>query len=281
MACRRSQDSIGRDEERGESGMCLGKEGTSVSNRCHMPACRDQAHANHSISSSIIQRIVLPYSSSPSHVAVLHRRRSPTMAGQSSALAQVYSTRSLKRLVQDLTTLYISNRTRISRGVYVALFLIVTNRIRNTIKEQKAATARISEARRRGPSTGPAKGKSDATGKKKVELNREFFRNLGKLLRICVPGWKSTEVRLLGSYSVFLVLRTLISLYVAELDGRLVGSLVKGKGKDFAKGLVWWMIVAVPATFTNSMVSFVIVYRDSVLEKLTCCSCSYHGTRRR
>ena len=188
------------------------------------------------------------------------------MAGQPSALSQVTSTRSLKRLVQDLTTLYVKNRTRVSRGVYLALFLIVTNRIRNTIKEQKAATARVAEARRRGPSTGPAKGKGDvASGKKKVELNREFFRNLGKLLRICIPGWKSTEVRLLGSYSVFLVLRTLISLYVAELDGRLVSSLVKGKGKDFAKGLVWWMIVAVPATFTNSMVSSVVVYRYLVL----------------
>jgi hypothetical protein len=211
-------------------------------------------------------RTPIPYCSLPFHVAVLHRRRSPTMAGQPSALAHVYSTRSLKRLVQNLTTLYISNRTRISRSVYLALFLIVTNRIRNTIKEQKAATARIAEARRRGPSTGPTKGKGDgAAGKKKVELNREFFRNLGKLLRICVPGWKSTEVRLLGSYSVFLVLRTLISLYVAELDGRLVSSLVKGKGKDFAKGLVWWMIVAVPATFTNSMVSSVVVDRHAVM----------------
>ena len=54
---------------------------------------------------------------------------------------------------------------------------------------------------------------------------------------------------------MFLVLRTLISLYVPEVDGQLVSSLVKGKGKAFAKGLVWWMIVAVPATFTNSMVS--------------------------
>jgi ATP-binding cassette subfamily D (ALD) long-chain fatty acid import protein len=52
-----------------------------------------------------------------------------------------------------------------------------------------------------------------------------------------------------------LVLRTMISLYVAELDGRLVSSLVRGKGGDFLKGLVWWMTVAIPATFTNSMVS--------------------------
>ena len=161
------------------------------------------------------------------------------MAAHSLPVPQACSTRSLKRLLNNLTTLYISNRTRISRGVYLALFLIVTNRIRNTIKEQKAAAARIAEARRRGPSTGPAQEKTEATGRKKVELNREFFRSLGKLLSICVPGWKSTEFRLLGSYSVFLVLRTLISLYVAELDGQLVSSLVKGKGKAFAKGLVW------------------------------------------
>lgn len=199
------------------------------------------------------------------------------MAAHSLPIAQVCSTRSLKRLLNDLTTLYISNRTRISRGVYLALFLIVTNRIRNTIKEQKAAAARVAEARRRGPSTGPAQGKTEATGRKKVELNREFFRSLGKLLRICIPGWKSTEIRLLGSYSVFLVLRTLISLYVAELDGQLVSSLVKGKGKAFAKGLVWWMIVAVPATFTNSMVNCYLLTQYFVAQANT--PCSYHGIR--
>ena len=77
-------------------------------------------------------------------------------------------------------------------------------------------------------------------------------------MKIVVPGWKSKELRLLLGHSVFLVLRTLLSLYVAELDGRLVSNLVRGKGRDFLLGLVWWMIVAVPATFTNSMVSEVI-----------------------
>lgn len=51
---------------------------------------------------------------------------------------------------------------------------------------------------------------------------------------------------MLLSHSVFLVLRTLLSLYVAELDGQLVSSLVRGKGKAFLKGLVWWQLVAIP-----------------------------------
>ncbi|KAK0995286.1 ATP-binding cassette long-chain fatty acid transporter pxa2 [Friedmanniomyces endolithicus] len=167
------------------------------------------------------------------------------------------SNRSAKQLLSDLTTLYVTHRTRISRTVYIALFAALVHRIRNAIKEQKAAAARAAEARRRGPTLSSGGGEvTRGSGRMKVELNREFFRNLGRLLRICIPGWKSKEARLLVSHSVFLVLRTLISLYVAELDGRLVNSLVKGKGKAFLKGLVWWMIVAVPATFTNSMLSY-------------------------
>ncbi|KAH9827607.1 ABC transporter, ABC-D family, PMP type [Teratosphaeria destructans] len=162
--------------------------------------------------------------------------------------------RSAKRLLQDLVGLYSKHRANITRAVYLALCLALIQRVRNAIKEQKAATARAAEARRNGPVTGSSAG--EATGRRKVELNREFFRNLFKLLKICIPGSKSKELRLLVSHSVFLLLRTFISLYVAELDGRLVSSLVRGRGKAFLKGLVWWMIVAVPATFTNSMLSY-------------------------
>lgn len=157
---------------------------------------------------------------------------------------------SIKHMVSELTSLYLRHRTRISRAIYISLFVALLNRIRNAINEQKAAAARHNEARKR-----PGTGATEGSGRKKVELNREFFKNLLRLLKICIPGWKSKELRLLISHSVFLVLRTLISLYVAELDGRLVSALVRGKGKDFLGGLVWWMVVAIPATFTNSMVS--------------------------
>lgn len=157
---------------------------------------------------------------------------------------------SVKALINDFTKLYLENRTRISRAVYLTLFIALINRIRNAIAEQKAASARAASLRK--TSTSPTAG--EATGRKKVELNREFFKNLLRLLRICIPGWKSKEFRLLISHSVFLVLRTMISLYVAELDGRLVSNLVRGRGRDFLWGLVWWMTVAIPATFTNSMV---------------------------
>ncbi|GAB7360465.1 hypothetical protein MBLNU230_g8417t1 [Neophaeotheca triangularis] len=165
------------------------------------------------------------------------------------------STRSLKTLLNDLTRLYVTNRTRVSRTIYLALFLALINRVRSALKEQKEAAARSTEARRAGIATSKPTGETPSN-RKKVELNREFFQNLGRLLKICIPGWRSREAGLLARHSIFLVLRTLISLYVAELDGRLVSALVRGRGKAFLKGLVWWMIVAVPATFTNSMLSY-------------------------
>ncbi|KAF2803494.1 ATP-binding cassette protein [Mytilinidion resinicola] len=176
------------------------------------------------------------------------------MAAQSKLFSHaVPSESAIKRVVNELTARYLQHRTRISRAVYLTLFVALINRIRSAISEQKAASLRQAEARKR-PGTGPAEG--EATSRKKVELNREFFKNLLRLLKIVIPGWRSKELRLLISHSIFLVLRTLISLYVAELDGRLVSSLVRGKGKDFLTGLVWWMVVAIPATFTNSMLSY-------------------------
>ncbi|KAH6966263.1 ABC transporter transmembrane region 2-domain-containing protein [Fusarium venenatum] len=162
--------------------------------------------------------------------------------------------RTLRSIVSQLTGLYVSNRTRISRAVWITLFAALVNRIRLAISEQKAASVR--EAAQRAARRGTTSSGSEETPRKKVELNREFFRSLLKLLKIVVPGWRSKESRLLMSHSFFLVLRTLISVRVAEMDGAIVKALVKGNGKEFLKRIVWWMLIAVPATFTNSMLSY-------------------------
>ncbi|KAI0015242.1 ABC transporter transmembrane region 2-domain-containing protein [Xylariomycetidae sp. FL0641] len=161
--------------------------------------------------------------------------------------------RSIKSVVVQLTQLYVANRTRISRAVYLTLLLALANRIRYAISEQKAASAREEAKRRSGTTSSDG---TDTTKKRKVELNREFFRSLLRLLKIVIPGARSKETRLLISHSFFLVIRTLISLKVAEMDGAIVKALVKGSGKEFLTRIVWWMLIAVPATFTNSMLSY-------------------------
>lgn len=182
------------------------------------------------------------------------------MAAQSKLLPPE---RSIKQILSSLTSLYLRNRTNISRAVYLALFAALAKRIHNAISEQKAASQQVELLRRPGTSS---LGDEEQPRKKRVGINREFFKNLLRLLKIVIPGWRSKELRLLVSHIVFLVLRTILSLYVAELDGRLVSNLVRGKGKDFLLGLVWWMIVAIPATFTNSMVSLRFPVLDATVQ---------------
>ncbi|KAK8134282.1 ABC transporter transmembrane region 2-domain-containing protein [Apiospora sp. TS-2023a] len=172
------------------------------------------------------------------------------MAAQSKL---VLPERSLKKAVAQLTDLYVKNRTRISRAVYLTLLVALVNRVRHAISEQKAASVREASKRRTGTTSSEG---ADATAKKKVELNREFFRSLLRLMKIVIPGWHSKETRLLLSHSFFLVIRTLISVKVAEMDGAIVKALVKGNGREFLMRIMWWMLIAMPATFTNSMLSY-------------------------
>lgn len=169
--------------------------------------------------------------------------------------------RNIRAIVSQLTSLYLANRTRISRAVYITLFLALINRVRHAIAEQKAASIR--EAAKRAEKVATVTAATDdgdaAKKRKRVELNRDFFRSLLRLLRIVVPGWRSKETRLLVSHSFFLVVRTLISLKVAAMDGAIVKALVKGNGREFLMRIVYWMLIAVPATFTNSMVGDIVV----------------------
>jgi ATP-binding cassette subfamily D (ALD) long-chain fatty acid import protein len=203
------------------------------------------------------------------------------MAPSQSKLASpvVFRERTVRNIIAHLTQLYLSHRTRISRAVYITLFLALINRVRNAIADQKAASARAAAKREHEATSALADddGGDDKTGKKKrkrVELNREFFRSLLKLLRVVVPGWRSKEARLLISHSFFLVLRTLISVKVAAMDGAIVKSLVKGNGREFLVRIVWWMVIAVPATFTNSMVCGLALCHGMLL--LTLCQLSWH-----
>ncbi|KAG5992566.1 hypothetical protein E4U54_003602, partial [Claviceps lovelessii] len=179
------------------------------------------------------------------------------MASQSKLPLPLPGDRTVRGIITELTRLYLSNRTRISRAVWITLFVALVNRIRHAIAEQKAASAREASQReaRRGTVSSSSSPSSDGdqTPKKKVALDRHFFRSLLRLIRIVVPGWRSTEARMLISHTFFLVLRTLISLRVAEMDGAIVKALVRGNGKEFISRIIWWMIIAVPATFTNSM----------------------------
>ncbi|KAJ3818022.1 ABC transporter transmembrane region 2-domain-containing protein [Lentinula raphanica] len=58
-------------------------------------------------------------------------------------------------------------------------------------------------------------------------------------------------------HSSLLMARTAISLYVAALDGKIVASLVRAKSGELALNIIRWLLVAIPATWTNSWLSYI------------------------
>ncbi|KAI9478448.1 MAG: ABC transporter transmembrane region 2-domain-containing protein [Benjaminiella poitrasii] len=90
----------------------------------------------------------------------------------------------------------------------------------------------------------------------KVGVNEEFRRQLSSIAKILFPHWHTKEGGLLVLHSIFLILRTYLSVVVARLDGRIVRDLVNGHGKRFLLGLVYWFAIAIPATYTNSMIRY-------------------------
>lgn len=60
----------------------------------------------------------------------------------------------------------------------------------------------------------------------KVGVNKEFRRQLTSIAAILFPNWHTKEAGLLVLHSIFLILRTYLSVVVARLDGRIVRDLV-------------------------------------------------------
>ncbi|GAA5958524.1 hypothetical protein JCM21900_005425 [Sporobolomyces salmonicolor] len=123
-----------------------------------------------------------------------------------------------------------------------------------------------------GSSGEGARGKRRRRGPK-VEVDALFFQRLTRLLRIVIPSLHSKEASLLLLHSFFLVLRTVLSLYVASLDGRIVSALVRAQPKHFLVRIALWMAVAVPATYTNSMLTYLqsklaIAYRTRLTKRV-------------
>ncbi|KAJ7637086.1 ABC transporter transmembrane region 2-domain-containing protein [Roridomyces roridus] len=109
--------------------------------------------------------------------------------------------------------------------------------------------------------TPPEKFASDArhfpqlSSTAKPNIDAAFLRQLKAILfRIAIPSWRTKETLIVVLHSFFLIMRTVLSIAVARLDGRIVRDLVRADGKGFLKGLGLWFLLAIPSTYTNSMI---------------------------
>ncbi|KAG6814041.1 hypothetical protein H0H92_003891 [Tricholoma furcatifolium] len=109
-----------------------------------------------------------------------------------------------------------------------------------------------------------------AKAKAKLGLRMARMMKPEGLLALLV---RSKEALLLTMHSSLLIFRTAISLYVAALDGKIVASLVRARPKEFFWNILRWLLVAIPATWTNSWLSYIqnklaIAYRTRLTKEV-------------
>lgn len=90
----------------------------------------------------------------------------------------------------------------------------------------------------------------------KGRINRVFLEELRDLLKIVMPTLYCKEALLLTLHTAALVFRTFLSIQVANLDGKIVKTIVDRNKTQFIKRLLQWLLLAIPATYTNSMIRF-------------------------
>eukprot|EP00667_Euglena_gracilis_P002819 EG_transcript_2824 len=85
---------------------------------------------------------------------------------------------------------------------------------------------------------------------------RKLLGNLVALLRVVIPGVQTREFGLLCLHTLFLLGRTGLSIWVAKLDGMIGMAIVDRSAEAFARNMLKWLAVAIPATFTNAMLRY-------------------------
>eukprot|EP00834_Sanchytrium_tribonematis_P007087 NODE_592_length_5620_cov_0.720884.p2 type:complete len:453 gc:universal NODE_592_length_5620_cov_0.720884:2280-922(-) len=91
--------------------------------------------------------------------------------------------------------------------------------------------------------------------KSSLFLNKKLtsYKQLLNLLKIALH---KQDIYTLSLHSLFLILRTWLSLVITRLDGKIVKSLVKGKLSQFLYSLFIWCALAVPCSYTNAKIKF-------------------------
>lgn len=99
-------------------------------------------------------------------------------------------------------------------------------------------------------------GSTPTNSKRTPAFNKQFLFQLRQLIKIMIPGPLSKEALFLYMNSLILMVRTFLSIYVAMLDGGIVKAIVQNDFRAFIRYLISWILIAIPATFINSMIRY-------------------------
>ena len=92
--------------------------------------------------------------------------------------------------------------------------------------------------------------------KSKGQIDWVFLKRMKELVRIVVPGCNTLEFLDMAQMTLFLILRTFLSIYIASINGKIVKSLIEVEFWPFVDKIVNLGLIAVPASFINSYLEY-------------------------
>jgi ATP-binding cassette subfamily D (ALD) protein 3 len=98
---------------------------------------------------------------------------------------------------------------------------------------------------------------TQSTGKSgRVAVDALFFKRFASILKVCIPGWRAVEVRLIGVLTVLLVSRTVFSVVIAEIVGGNAQAIVENNLPRLLSGLWQFALMTVPSACVNSLIKY-------------------------
>ncbi|KAF7306564.1 Adrenoleukodystrophy protein [Mycena indigotica] len=156
----------------------------------------------------------------------------------------------LNELLKRFAKNYAAHRPTIQRLLNLGFALYVVGSTARRLTSGQVSSKQSNKSK--------GKGKDKDEGKSsrapKVAVDAHFYAQLAQVLKIVIHR---KEAMLLVFHSSLLVFRTVLSLYVASLDGTIVASLVRAEHKQFFLNILRWLIVAIPATWCNSWLNYI------------------------
>lgn len=92
--------------------------------------------------------------------------------------------------------------------------------------------------------------------KSKVHVDKQFFKNLIRLLKVCIPKVLGREVFSLVILTFSMAARTLLSISFSEITSQIVKSIVKNDLTEFLINIIILGALSLPGSFINSLLEY-------------------------
>ena len=102
-------------------------------------------------------------------------------------------------------------------------------------------------------------------------VDAEFWKRIKELIRVVIPDMYCKEIKYIILLTIMLVLRTYMSIYLADVNGNIVRAIVNRNFTKFCKRLFYLAMFAVPSSAVNSGMDYfskllAVSFRERITE---------------